>query len=357
MQDSAPPQPPAVLSPPEPTSPDPAPTTYPDRSTGLTIFGIIEILLGGLCALMIPLMLLAAAFSRKAVGGPLPAGTYVSAICTYFFIAAMLVTLGIGSIQAKRWARALNLILSWIGLITGVIMTVVMAVMLPSSFLAGMRQAANQSSNVTPPPTGLMAVILTFIIVFVAIIFVLVPLAFLLFFGRKDVAETCNRRDPVERWTDRCPLPVLAVSILLGLGVPYSLILAVTAPMIPFFGKYVTGLPGSVALILLAAFDAFLAFAFYRQRIWGWWLAVTALALRLASAMITFRHDDILRAYSKMGWSQTQLNALSANPGFRAGSSMLWWGLAISIIMLLYLVWVKRYFQGPNETETAFRPS
>ncbi len=275
----------------------------------------------------------------------MPAGTYVSAICTYFFIAAMLAALGIGSIQAKRWARALNLILSWIGLIAGVLITVAMAVMLPSSFLAGMRQAANQSSNVAQPPTGFMAVILTFIIVFFAIIFVLVPLAFLLFFSRNDVAETCKRRDPVERWTDRCPLPVLAVSILLGLSVPYSLILAVTAPMIPFFGKYVTGILGAAALILLAFFDGFVAFAFYRQRVWGWWLAVIALALRLASAIITFRHDDILRAYSKMGWSQTQLNALSANPGFRTGTSMLWWSLAFGIIMLLYLLWIKRYFR------------
>jgi hypothetical protein len=335
-----------ALSPLPPASaPFPTPSTYPDRSTGLTIFGIIEILLGGLCALMIPLMLLGAAFSRKAVGGPMPAGTYVFAICTYFFIAAMLVALGIGSIQARRWARALNLILSCAGLITGVIMTVAMAVMLPSSFLAGMRQASNQSSNVAPPPTGFMAVILTFIIVFFAIIFVVVPLAFLLFFGRKDVAETCKRRDPVERWTDRCPLPVLAVSILLGFGVPYSLVLAVTTPMVPFFGKYVTGLPGAAALILLAFFDGFVAFAFYRQRVLGWWLAVAALSLRLASAIITFRRDDILRAYSKMGWSQTQLNALSANPGFRAGSSMLWWSLAFSIIMLLYLIWIKRYFR------------
>jgi len=39
-----------------------------DRSTGLAIYGIVEIILGALAALMIPFMLLGAAFSRKMPG-------------------------------------------------------------------------------------------------------------------------------------------------------------------------------------------------------------------------------------------------------------------------------------------------
>jgi hypothetical protein len=319
---------------------------YPDRSTGLTIFGILEIALGGLAALMIPLMLLGAAMSRKVAGAGMPAGTYVANICSYSFAAAALVTLGVGSIQARRWARALNLILSWAGLIFGVIATIALAVFLPAGFMTAFRQAAANTPDTPPMSTGVMAVVLTFVIVFFSILLVVIPLAFLLFFRRKDVEETCRRRDPVERWTDRCPLPVLAVSLLLAFGATYALLLAVTTPMMPFFGKYLTGLPASAGLAVVAIIDGFLAFAIYRLRPAAWWTAVSLLLLRLVSAIVTYRRDDLLRAYSKMGWSQGQLEQMRSNPAFRTGLGMLWWGLILIVIFLGYLVWIKRYFRA-----------
>jgi hypothetical protein len=317
---------------------------YPDRTTGLTIFGILEIALGGLAALMIPFMLLGAVMSRKFAGGGMPAGSYVATICSYSFAAAALVALGVGSIQARRWARALNLILAWAGLIFGVIATFAMAVFLPAGFMPAFRQAMASTPNAPPISTGAVAVILTIVIVFFSILFVLVPLAFLLFFSRKDVEETCKRRDPVERWTDRCPLPVLAVSLMFGFGAAYTVLMAVTTPLLPFFGRYLTGLPASGALLVLGAVDGYLALALYRLRAAAWWTAMTLLALRMISSMITYRRDDLLRAYAKMGWSQSQLEQMSANPTFRTG--MLWWGLAVGLVFLGYMIWIKRYFEA-----------
>lgn len=317
---------------------------YPDRSTGLTIFGILQILLGGFSLLLIPFILLSAFMSRRVGAGPLPAGSYVAGICTYSFLATALITLGIGSIRARRWARALNLILSWLGLIVGVFGTIAIMVVLPTSFKAAFHQAAARAPNAPPMPTGVAAVVLTLMIVFFAVLFVAVPLAFLLFFSRKDVEATCRRRDPVERWTDRAPLPVLAVSILLAFGAVYSMLLAVTTPMFPFFGKYVTGIPASAIMIALAILDGYLAFAFYRLRAVGWWIAVSALALRLISTILTYRRGDLLGAYSHMGWSQAQIDMMRSNPGFRSGLGMIWWGVALSVLMLAYLIWIKRYF-------------
>ena len=130
-----------------------------------------------------------------------------------------------------------------------------------------MRQAAANTPDAPPMSTGVMAVVLTFMIVFLAVVFVVVPLAFLLFFRRRDVEETCRRGDPVERWTDRCPLPVLAVSLLFAFGATYALLLAITTPMMPFFGRYLTGLPASTALVILAMVDRYLALAVYRLRL------------------------------------------------------------------------------------------
>lgn len=44
-----------------------------------------------------------------------------------------------------------------------------------------------------------------------------------------------------------------------------------------------------------------------------------------------------------MGWSQQQVQMMSANPGFRSGV-YLYWGLGFSVIFLGYMLWIKRYF-------------
>lgn len=296
---------------------------------------------------MIPFMLLGAVMSRKIVGGSMPAGSYVSGICTYSFAAAALVTLGIGSIQARRWARALNLILSWAALILGVIGTIALAVFLPRVMMSAFQQAAASTPDAPPMSRGVMAVVLTIMIVFFSIVFVVIPLAFLLFFSRRDVEETCKRRDPVERWTDRCPLPVLAVSLLFTFGGVYAVLMAVTTPLLPFFGKYLTGFPAAGLLIVLAVVDGFLAIGLYRVRLAAWWTAIGLIAVRLVSAIVTYRRGDLMQAYSKMGWSQNQLEKLNANPAFRSGMAMIWWGLALTLIFLGYMIWIRRYFKAP----------
>jgi hypothetical protein len=185
------------------------------------------------------------------------------------------------------------------------------------------------------------------VIVFFSIFLVLVPIAFLLFFRRQDVEETCKRRDPVERWTDRCPLPVLAVSLLFGFGAVYSVLTAVTTPVLPFFGRYLTGIGAAAGLVAMAGVEGFVALSLYRLRLAGWWIAVGALLLRVISAALTFRRTDLLDLYAKMGWSETQLQQMRANPALRSGSMMLWWSLAFSVLFLGYLVWIKRYFAAP----------
>ena len=239
----------ADYSPPSASAPPcPGPTPdYKDRSTGLIVFGIIEILGGFLCALGIPFMLLSLALGRRA-GGAMPVGSIVMIVVTYAALAAILITLGIGSTMAKRWAGALNLILSWIWVILGIMVTVIIIAVMPSAFLTAMRTAAQRDPNAGSAPPGLMAVILTFMIVMMAIFLVVVPLVFLLFYRSRNVAETVRHRDPVERWTDRVPLPVLAFSLMAACGAAYYLLVGVTTPLFPFFGRYLTGNPGRAGI-------------------------------------------------------------------------------------------------------------
>jgi len=53
-------------------------------------------------------------------------GQMISSAAVYVFAAAILVTLGSGSVRAKRWARALTLVISWYWMIMGFLVTVLL---------------------------------------------------------------------------------------------------------------------------------------------------------------------------------------------------------------------------------------
>lgn len=338
------PTPPAAVSPP-----------YRDRGTGLIVFGVLQIMLGCLALLFVPFILLSALMSRKMGGGIMPAGNYILSVATYGLAAAGMVTLGVGSIRARRWARALTLVLSWLWLVTGTLGTVLITAVLPTAFLTGFRAAAARTPDAQPMSTLVMAVVLTFMIALCAIFLIVLPILFVAFYRKSDVEETCRRRDPVERWTDRAPLPVLAASVVFASGAVYCVLLSFSMPILPVLGRYFTGVPAALLLLAIAVLDGFLAYALLRSNLAAWWIAVAALILRLGSAALTFHRADLFEAYAKMGWSQEQMRVLTSNPGIRSGV-YLYWGLMFSVLFLGYLFWIKRYFKhstprGPVEAE------
>jgi hypothetical protein len=119
---------------------------YKDRSTGLMVFGILTLLLGCLAGLFVSLMLVGQMAAAKAPNAP-PANyaAILPAIGIYGGLAVALIWLGIGSIMARRWARALLLIFSWSWLIMGICMTAVM----PFSWASRW-----QTSRPTPRPAS-----------------------------------------------------------------------------------------------------------------------------------------------------------------------------------------------------------
>jgi hypothetical protein len=316
---------------------------FRDRGTGLVVFGIIQLILGGLCALFVPFTVLAFFVSRKAdTGGPI--GAHIQSAVLYLALAVLFITLGAGSIQARRWARALTMVGSWVGLIFGILMTILITAMLPTLSRGALRTATTQNPDAANFSTGFMAVMLTFVIVLFAVFMIALPIAFILFYSRPDVEETCKRRDPVERWTDRVPLPVLGVSMLFATSAPYYLLQSVTTPFFPFFGRYLTGWRAGLVCICLSILDVVLARLLFRLNFWGWRLAVIALALRIISSVSTFARADLFEAYSRLGLSHHAVEVMRSNPMLRSGT-MMWWSLVATGIFLGYMVWLKRYFK------------
>ncbi len=316
---------------------------FKDRRTGLMIYGIFEIIAGALCALFIPLMFLGQALTQARTGTQPQYRQMLPGLLVYTTLAVLLVVLGIGSIRARRWSRAFGLILGWSWLLSGGIGLIVYAFVLP-------KVLATVSVGGPPLPPALKLVILVAGLAFSAVLMVLIPLAVVLFYRSPHVRATCEARDPTIRWTDKCPLPVLGLSLWLAAGGVFMLVMPLAySGAAPFFGVLLSGIAGSMFYLCMAICFGFLARGIYRLDPVAWWLVLAVSVLVGVSNLMTFARIDPRELYRLMGYSQAQLQQLQGlnilNNDLMACLS------AIGILpMLAYLLYVRRFFRGSSRT-------
>ena len=317
-------------------------TEFKDRRTGLIVFGILEILLGGLCALLVPLMALGQVLSARTLGGAPNLRMAIPGMLTYAMLAVAFVWLGIGSIRCRRWARALMLIWSWSWLVTGVIAISLLLFIAPS-MMQGL-------------PQGAKTVALLVAGVIWTTIFIIIPAVLVVFYQSRHVKATCEARDPVARWTDACPLPVLAVSVFLGAGAVMMLAMPLGyGGVLPCFGILLSGLPGTAACVLLAVLWAYLAWAWYRLQPVAWWLTLALFLVFSVSNFITFWQVDLMDMYRLMGYPPEQI-AMIEKFSFLTGKTMVWWSAGFMLPLIGYLLWVQRFFRSPESASALDDP-
>jgi len=316
---------------------------YKDRSTGLVIFGILTLLLGSLAGLFVPLMLFGQMMAAKAPNAP-PANTaaLLPAMAIYATLALTLIWLGIGSIQKRRWARALLLIFSWSWLIMGILMTTMMPFVMSKS-LANLPPDAKTGQPSLPP--GAVTGMVIGMTIFFFLFFVLVPAVWTFFYGSRHVKATCEARDPVTRWTDACPLPVLGCCLWTWFAVPMMLIMPLTGhAVMPCFGMFVSGLPGALIFLMIAAVWGVAGWWLYRLDARGWWLILVAMVLFMVSTLVTYAHHDISEMYQMMGYPQATIDQIQ-KLGLFTGNRLSWMTALCWLPFLGYLLFIKKYLR------------
>jgi hypothetical protein len=307
---------------------------YKDRSGALVFFGIVHILLGLLFA-GLALITIAAAEIAGRQGSPMPPQTSIAQnLLIYSILAAYAFTIGVGSIRARRWACALAAAVSWLWLLTGIVSALMLIIFMPHIL------------PMVPPSSA--PIVIGCIVAIVAIFYLLLPLSFILFYQRADVRATCEARDPRRRWTDRAPLPVLAVCILLAFGA-LVLIANVGHPVVPILGTIVTGPAAALTLIAFAGLFGWLAVQLYRLKESAWWTLVCLQIIWGVLGALTFARTNINRLYEAMGMMTPQLRALHLEQIF--ANPTLWIFIAVTWIgYLAFLIWLRRYFVGGKAT-------
>ncbi|HUE16670.1 MAG TPA: hypothetical protein VMR25_21020 [Planctomycetaceae bacterium] len=323
------------------TTQAPAASLYPDRSTTLIVAGIFEILLGCLCALLAAMMIaitLLGPMAQPPQGHAMNPAALVQVTVFYGLLAVAFIWVGIGLVRARRWAWTLTIVCSWMWLIIGAVSFVAFI-----CFMGGGTWAAvAEQGKMQPELAKTMQIMMTAVM---ACIYLLLPAAFLVLCHHESVRATCRRRDPQISWTDRCPMPVLALSLMLAFSVMSMSSLGAYRWTMPLLGVFITGAAGAVVILLIALALAYLAWGTYRLQRIAWWGTLLIGIVGTVNMVVTFSRTDLIQMYEKMGMPADQIELIRKMGMVEMMSRWgPWLGLAGGVGWLGYLLFLRRYF-------------
>ena len=307
---------------------------YRDRRTALLIAGVLEILLGVGAWLIVGLMIFAA--SMVTAQGAGSKGSMIPGIAVYGIAGLVFVMLGVGSIQARRWARALWLVVSSFWLIGGVLAAAVVALLMASV-------------------AGVESILLIAILSFFAVFMIGLPASLLAFYRSPHVKATCEAAAPEPCWTDGCPLPVLGAALWFAsmtLTLPWMGWLY--GGLYPFFGHFVRGAAGHGLWIASGLLSGIATYGIYRRIHTLWLLGLVLVLVQGISATVTYAVVDPKELFAAMGIEGAALEQIERmgmiRPSYMIGS------VAAAILpMVGLLLWARACFPK-RSTEPAIPP-
>jgi hypothetical protein len=320
----------------------PSGENHRDRSLGLVLLGVVQIFIGIFCALLIPLVLVSVAATR-ALGGPgaSPALSGVlPSLILYAVLAAVFIVLGIGSIRARRWARALLLVLSWLWLVTGVVSLLVTWFLLPALW--------SQIGGAAGLPGGGLAMVMVVTTLLLGFIYVVLPAAFILFYRSPHVAATCRARDPGPSWVEDCQPHILSLMLIFGLGAVSVLMTPAYGFALPLFGVVLTGAAGALGWALILVLLLYLVWGSARRDLRAWWIAVAACLAAACANTVTVIVVPLDELVARMKLPADQ-RALIEGLEILSPTVLAILSLACWLSFVAYLVYVRRFFEtGPS---------
>ena len=316
---------------------EPMTVPYKSRRGALIFFGLVELAFGGLCLLFLGVAIFGFLVAANAPRPGMPVFQFrqmAMSLSVYLFGGVLLVTLGIGSILARRWARDLSLIVAWMWMIVGVLTAATMIVMLPR-FMPQMPADQAQTSNI----------VLTCLMVVFGFFGVVVPLALILFYRSPNVRATCLALDPHPRWTERVPLPLLALALWILFGAVAMMTMSAYA-VLPLGRQIITGPLAVLAYCALGLFLLYLSWGLYTRSRVAWWLGIAYGALAAVYCVVVFPRLDYDKLASAMQFPKTpgmpDLADIYRSPWFLAYLGIIW------LLYFGYFVFVSRYFRESN---------
>jgi len=320
---------------------------FKDRKGRLMFLGVIQILLGGLCLLLLSGMLMSVLFANinpeAAESAKFGIRQMIQALGFYILLGGWFICMGIGSIGCRRWARALSLVTSWLWLICGIVGMVSMIFFAP--FMRS-NMAAGQPEEL---PENFFVIMQIIMFAFMTVAYVIIPLVFVLLYSGRDVRLTCEYRDQKVRWTDRCPLPVLGVCEIFSFWLLSMSFMVFQGCVVPFFGTVLESFAGAAVILVMSVAVAFVVFGLYKLDIRAWWGALVLPLVWFPMFSLTFYGDNKWQFYEKLNTPAESIEAMKAMGNF---TPMMMAIFAFWIVGLVgYLLYIKRYFKKDSSID------
>ena len=308
------------------------PPAHRDRRTRLLVLGVLLVVLGCGAVLLGGFILLSFAVAGRLATGPhLRPAQMIPSLLVYPAGGAALITLGIGSIRCRRWARPLVLTLGWTWLLFGLSAFGMLFVMLPRMFAS----LPSAEPRVTHAVVGCLAVV-------DVLLGIVVPLLLVTLYRGPDVRATFDAHDPTPRWTDRIPTPLLGLSLLMGFGA-LGMLASVGYAVFPVGPLLLTGAPAVAVDLALAALWTYFAIGLARRSRAAWWTAVATNVVTAAWALFAFPRTDFAAMERAMGLvrqpGMPDLVSMYSSPWFLGFIVVAWVG------MFAYVLFVRRYLR------------
>lgn len=266
---------------------------------------------------------------------------------TYGAVALGVAWLGIGSIRARRWAWKIALALGWLWVAVIILSVISYSFIFPKL----MNSFSVPASPGAPTLSGPVLTAIMIVSAGIGLMFYLSPgVMLIVVYGLRNVRLTCERQDPNPCWTDRVPIPVLSFWLLLM----FSLFtLLEFSPVYLGFIKApgISGLlprPAVVLVCLTAALPA-LGLACWdlaSMRIRGWWISLFLCLAGCASLIWNGFNLDLVSLNRELNMPEEDLKLLES----LGKGALLLPTIFISIPILGYVIWLKRFFQRPAQS-------
>lgn len=314
---------------------------YKNRKAGLMLFGILQIILGAFCALFVPLMALAAFAGNMTGQSETNAAAMLPSIIIYVLAAVWFISMGVGSIKGRRWARAIILISASIWLVCGVLTMVFMLFIASDMF----SQVGGQGEL----PAEMVRIVQVIMFVFMGVVYVALPGGLVLFYKSPHVKATCDHLNPAPCWTDRCPLPVLGLSYMAVMWLFCAPMMAAYNFAVPLCGSIVSGWVGAAVMIAAILLLAYIAWGSYQLSVKAWWCALVLTLLWVASTAFTFTRITLIDYYEAMNFPEEQLEMMKQY-SFMQPPVMIIMVACWGIVFIAYLLYIKKFF-APSKSE------
>jgi hypothetical protein len=313
-----------------------------DRAVGLVVFGTLDVLVGVVCFALAMFLLIVV--SAAGLHGMKPVH-YWMVMLLLFYLTGWFIVMGLGSIKARRWARALLLVGGWVAVFFGTLALALILYVLPEMF--------NLLADSPVIPEGSVLGILYFSTAVLIILQIIFPLVAIAFYGLKSVQATCERINPSLSWTDHCPLPLLAMSFISVIG-SLSIVTASTTNYTVFlFGNVVSGGAGMFVVLIISVACGYVGWGAFSRKMHAWWGAYALVLLTSGSMMLTFSEMDMQELYGHMGYSVEQVDQLR-EAYLISPTTLTFISCAWGIMACVYLIWVRDCFR-PEKDEVEIK--